>query len=165
MLPQIFTKKQHRDPHPRRPITTSSPLELVHFDVCGPMETFSLGRSLYFVTFIDDFSGFTCLYFLHHKSSTFDKFQQYLACAERHTSGKLLALQSDNGGEYISHKFIDFCAQSGIQRRLSVPYMPQRMGLAEKRNRDINDLARSMMAHAAVPKSFWAEAVATSVHI
>lgn len=157
--------KQHQDPYHRSITIYSKPLELVYSDVCGPMEARSLGHSLYFVTFIDAYSGYTCLYFLKHKSETFDKFQQWLVYAERHTQTKLQTLQSDNGGEYKSTSFLDFCKQAGIERRFTVPYTPQQMGAAEKRNRDLNDHARSMLAQASLPKSYWAEAVATAVHI
>ena len=36
--------------HTRKPCM----IDLVYFDVCGPMKTKKLGGSLYFVTFIDD---------------------------------------------------------------------------------------------------------------
>ena len=56
--------KQHRLPfnsgNSRR---ARAPLELVHFDLVGPMQTTSIGGSTYFMTFIDDFSGRTWVYF------------------------------------------------------------------------------------------------------
>ena len=42
--------KTHR--HTRKPCM----LDLVYYDVCGPMRTKTLGGSLYFVTFVDDYS-------------------------------------------------------------------------------------------------------------
>lgn len=113
--------KQKWEPHPRRPTRSDKPLDLVFTYVCGPMEVPSFGQSLYFVTYIDDFSGFTCLYFLHKKSETFHTFMKYIAYAERHTSTKLKALQSDNGGEYISTEFITYCTEAGIDRMFTTP--------------------------------------------
>lgn len=84
-------------------------LKAIGARLCGPMEVKSLDHSLYFVTFIDVYSGYTCLYFLQQKSDTFDKFQQWLVYAERHTQAKLKSLQSDNGGEYTSIAFLEFC--------------------------------------------------------
>jgi hypothetical protein len=43
-------------------------LELVHSDVFGPVSVPSLGGSLYYVSFIDDFSRKTWIYFLRKKS-------------------------------------------------------------------------------------------------
>ena len=45
-------------------------LELVHTDLCGPMQNQSIGGSFYFLKFIDDFSRKVWVYFLKHKSDT-----------------------------------------------------------------------------------------------
>ena len=46
----------------------TKPGEFIHSDVCGPMSETSPGGARYFVTFIDDASGFRYVYFLKHKS-------------------------------------------------------------------------------------------------
>ena len=40
-----------------------TPLEIVHFDICGPMQTMPIGGCKYFLTFIDDYSRKTWVYF------------------------------------------------------------------------------------------------------
>lgn len=50
-------------------------LELVHNDVFGLVKVPSLGRYIYYVSFIDDFSGNTWIYFLKKKSELFDRFK------------------------------------------------------------------------------------------
>lgn len=60
-------------------------LELVHSDVCGPIETVSKGGARYFVTFIDHFSKWTCVFRIKNKSDVFGRFQEFLAMAERQT--------------------------------------------------------------------------------
>ena len=57
------------------------PLGLVHSDVCGPLNVQARGGFEYFVTFIDDYSRYSCLYLMHRKSETFSKFQEFLAMA------------------------------------------------------------------------------------
>ncbi|MCO5572608.1 hypothetical protein L7F22_026365 [Adiantum nelumboides] len=64
-------------------------LQLVHNDVCGPMRTPSMGNSLYFVTFIDDFSRFCWVYPLKAKSDVFAIFQHYVSMVENETGCKL----------------------------------------------------------------------------
>jgi hypothetical protein len=51
-------------------------LDLVHSDVCGPMSIASISRSMYYVSFIDDFSRKTWIYFLKTKDEVFSKFQE-----------------------------------------------------------------------------------------
>jgi transposase InsO family protein len=47
------------------------------------------------------------------------------------------SLRSDNGGEYISNKFKDFCYKEGILRELIAPHNPQQNGVAERKNKMI----------------------------
>ena len=57
------------------------PLELVHSDVCGPLNIQARGGYEYFVSFIDDFSRYAYIYLMQHKSETFEKFNELqLAC-------------------------------------------------------------------------------------
>ena len=50
-------------------------LELVHNDVFGPVSVPSLGKSVYYVSFIDDFLRNTWIYFLRNKYEVFDRFK------------------------------------------------------------------------------------------
>ena len=61
------------------PISTTRKLQIVHGDLCGPMESVSLGGNKYFVTFIDDLTRCSKVYFLKHKSEVFEAFKQYEA--------------------------------------------------------------------------------------
>ena len=78
---------------------------------------------------------------------------------------KLNKFRSDGGGEYISTRFLDFCAARGIEKQLTVPYTPQQNGVAERMNRTLMEMARSMLNHANCAKTFWAEAVATAAYL
>ena len=100
------------------------PLELVHSDVCGPMPTRSLGGSQYFVTFIDDATRKVWVYTIKFKDETFACFQQFLSSVENQSGKKVTALRSDNGGEYISKQFADFCAEKGIKWEFITLYTP-----------------------------------------
>ncbi|MCO5575101.1 hypothetical protein L7F22_028898 [Adiantum nelumboides] len=70
-------------------------LQLVHNDVCGPMRTPSVGNSLYFVTFIDDFSRFCWVYPLKEKSDVFAVFQHYVSMVENETVCKVQTLRTN----------------------------------------------------------------------
>ena len=75
------------------------PLALIFSDVWGPsVET--VGRKKYYVSFIDDFSKFTWVYLIKHKSEVFQKFHDFQNLVERQFDRKILALQTDWEGEY-----------------------------------------------------------------
>jgi transposase InsO family protein len=91
-------------------------LDLIHTNVCGPMSRVSLSGCEYYVTFIDDHSRKTWIYFLKTKSEVFKRFQEFKALVENQTGRKIKVLWSNNGGEYTSIEFADFCTQQGIRR-------------------------------------------------
>ena len=58
-------------------------LEFVHSDVFGSMKVPSLGKFVYYVSFIDDFSRNTWIYFLKNKYEVFGKFKEFKALVEK----------------------------------------------------------------------------------
>eukprot|EP00253_Pinus_taeda_P035421 PITA_35421 len=88
-------------------------LELVHNDVFGPMNVPSLGNSVYYVSFIDDFSRNRWTYFLKKKSEVFDKFKEFKALVENQTKKKIKMLRTDNGGEFCSKEYEEFYKKCG----------------------------------------------------
>ncbi|MCO5592489.1 hypothetical protein L7F22_046492 [Adiantum nelumboides] len=93
-------------------------LQLVHSDVCGSMRTPSMGNSLYFVTFIDDFSRFCWVYPLKAKSDVFAIFQHYVSMVENETGCKVQTLRTNRGGEYMSGAFKDFLGKKSFRLTL-----------------------------------------------
>ena len=140
-------------------------LELVHSDVYGPTPVSSLGGKNYYVTFIDDSTRKVWVYFLKNKSDVFDTFKIWKSAVENETDLKVKCLKSDNGGEYISKEFVDYCANQGIKMIKTVPGTPQQNGVAERMNRTLNERARSMRLNAGMPKTFWADAVNTAAYL
>lgn len=118
-----------------------------------------------FLTFIDDFSRKTWVYFLKEKEEAFDAFKQLLAMAEKQSGYYIKVLRSDRGGEYTSRAFQEFCKENGIKHQLTAAYTPQQNGVSERKNRTILDMARSMLKGKHMPTSFWAEAVACAVYL
>jgi histone deacetylase 1/2 len=94
--------KSHRQlPYPKSTSVSSCPFELIFYDVWGPAPT-SVGQKNYYVSFTDDFSKFTWIYMLWFKSEVFQCFRDFQNMVERQFDCKILAVQSDWGGEYQS---------------------------------------------------------------
>ena len=62
--------------------------------------TKNLSAYEYYVTFIDDYSRNTWIYFLKNKSEVFKKFKEFKALIENHSERRIKTLRPDNGGEY-----------------------------------------------------------------
>jgi hypothetical protein len=71
-------------------------LQLVHSDVFGPVSVPSLGKSVYYVSFIDDFSRNTWIYFLRKKSEFFERFKEFKALVENQTKKRIKVLRTYN---------------------------------------------------------------------
>lgn len=140
-------------------------LEVIHSDVCGPVNVKSLGGAKYFLTLTDEMSGFTWVYFLKSKSDVFGTFKNFKTMVENEHDAKIKFFRTDGGGEYCSGEFSEFLDREGIQRQLTVPKTPQQNGTSERLNRTIVDCCRSLLLESCLPYEFWAEAVATSVFI
>jgi hypothetical protein len=71
-------------------------LDLVHTDMCGPMNRKSLSGCEYSLTFIDDYSRKTWIYFLKDKSEVFTRFQEFKALVENQSGKRIKVLRSDS---------------------------------------------------------------------
>ncbi len=157
--------KHQRTSFPKDEATRASQLlEILHTDVCKPMKITSNGGVRYFLTFIDDFSKKTHVYFFNAKGEAFEKFKQYKALVKNEIGHKIKVLRSDNGGKFVSKKFYAFLAECGIQRQTSVPYSPQQNGVAKRANITIMECARSMTLQGLEPE-FLGEVVNTTMYI
>ena len=97
------------------------------------------------MTFIDDYSKKTWVYLLKQKFQAFDVFKSFKAMAEKKSNRFIKVLRSDREGEYMSNEFMDFCKYYGIKRKFTAPYTSQQNGVAERKNRTLMNMARSMM--------------------
>ena len=84
---------------------------------------------------------------------------------ENEIGKKLKCLRSDNGGEYCSHEFEDYCSTNGIRRQIFFPRIPQENGVAERMNKTIMERARSMRLHVGLPLRMWVEAINIVVYL
>jgi transposase InsO family protein len=150
---------------PKRDSKAEGVLELIHSDVCGPMPSSSISGYVYYVSFIDDYSRKTWIYFLKSKDEVFSKFKEFKALIENLSERKIKILRSDNGGEYISKEFVNFCKDVGIKRELTTPYNPQQNGVAKRKNRTIMEVVKTMIHDQDLPMCLWAEAAMAVVYV
>ena len=90
--------KSHQLPYSISTSVSVKPLQLIFSDVWGPAPS-SVGRHTYYVSFIDDYSRFTWIYLLKKRSDVFQVFHNFQALVERKFDCKIIAMQSDWGGE------------------------------------------------------------------
>ncbi|CAJ2678716.1 unnamed protein product [Trifolium pratense] len=144
---------------------STRPFEYLHSDLWGPASVSTHGGGSYFLSIIDDYSRRVWVYIIKNKSDTFEKFKEWHTLIENQTGSKLKLLRTDNGLEFVSEQFNEFCRKLGIKRHKTVAYTPQQNGLAERMNRTLLERVRCMLLGAGLPKSFWGEAVNTAAYL
>ncbi|WVY95447.1 hypothetical protein V8G54_034535 [Vigna mungo] len=76
--------KHHRDLFViGKSVRAKKPLELIHTDICEPVEVESVGNKRYFLLFVDNYSRKIWVYFLKEKSEAFKKFKEFKVLVEK----------------------------------------------------------------------------------
>jgi transposase InsO family protein len=157
--------KNIKNPFPKRNNKAEGILELIHSDICSLMSSTSLSGYVYYVSFIDDYSCKTWVYFLKSKDEVLRKFKEFKALLENLSERKIKILRSDNGEEYTSNEFGSFWRDVGIKRELTTPYNPQQNGVAERKNRTIMEAVKTMIHDQDLSMHLWAEVTRTTVYV
>jgi transposase InsO family protein len=120
-------------------------LQLAHNDLCGPLSSPYFSGCKYFLTFIDDFSKRTWVYFLKLKRNFFDNLLAYKALIENKSGHQIQRLRTYNGGKYVNNNYRRYCTTQGIQMQHIVPYTPQQNGVFERKTDTLKEMANCMI--------------------
>ena len=159
--PRVPSRRLNRGPvYARRDLYFTT----VYSDVLGPIQPVAVGGFNYGVTFTDVSSRYRFFFPLRQKSEVLAAFQSLVA--EVTALGfHVRLLRSDNGGEYQNEAFASFCRSAMIDHRFNPPNTPQANSYSERFNRILEERARSMLYGSKLPKSLWAECMATVTYL
>jgi transposase InsO family protein len=160
-----LTGKMHQLPFPSSNKQVQSPFELVHSDLWGPAPVVSTNAFRYYLVFVDEFTKFTWVYLLKHKSDTFHTFTQFQAMVHTQFSLLIKTIRTDCGGEFTSNQFNQFCASKDMIHQVSCPHTPQQNGVAERKHRHLVQCALALLSQSTLPMSYWSYAISTAAHL
>ena len=113
-----------------------------------------LGGNCYGFVIVDDYYRFTWTLFLATKDDIFDAFAIFVKIIQNQISLKTISLRRDHGGEFVNHRFKDFCDEFGISHNFSWPRTPKQNDVVERKNRVLEELAMTMLNEMNLPKYF-----------
>ncbi|GJV09515.1 retrovirus-related pol polyprotein from transposon TNT 1-94 [Tanacetum coccineum] len=122
-------------------------------------------KKMYCLVVTDDYSRFTWVFFLASKDETSGILKSFITRIENLVDHKVKVIRCDNGTEFKNREMNMFCEKKGILRQYSVARTPQQNGVAERRNRTLIEVARTMLANSKLPTTFKAEAVNTACYV
>lgn len=148
-------KKMTRLPFPKYSKSESSaPLDLIHTNVCGLMQTQTPSGKRYLVSFIDNYSSFTFICLLAHKSEVEKTLKQFIEFCKTKYGCKPKTIRSDRGREYTGRNITDLLKYEDIKIQLTAAFSPQQNGKAKRKNRTLIKMARCMLVDTDLPNIF-----------
>ena len=114
------------------------------------------------------------IYLLRNKNEALDAFKVFKAKVEKQCKKQIKIMRMDKGGEYYGRYIEDgqapgpfgkFLQKHGIVALYIMPGSPPQNGVAERRNRTLKDIVRSMRRNSKLPESIFTEALETTVYI
>nr|GEU32497.1 hypothetical protein [Tanacetum cinerariifolium] len=108
---------------------------------------------------------FIWTFFLRTKDETSSILRNFITEIENLKDLKVKIIRCDNEGEFKNQEMNEFCTKKGIKREFSNARTPKQNKVAERRNRTLIEAARTMLADAKLPVTFWAEAVNTACYV
>nr|GEZ73046.1 putative ribonuclease H-like domain-containing protein [Tanacetum cinerariifolium] len=105
---------------------------------------------------------FTWTFFLRTKDETSSILRNFITKIENLKDLKVKIIKYDNRGEFKNKEMNEFCTKKGIRKEFNNVRTPQQNGVVERRNRTLIEAARTMLADAKLPVTFWTEAVNTA---
>jgi transposase InsO family protein len=144
---------------------TEKSLEVIHGDLVGPISPPTNGGARYFLTLVDQHTGFINISLLVEKSDATDAILEFKTHFEKQTGNQIKKLITDGGGEFCNKTLSKILKESGIQHNVSLPYTPQHNGIAERANRTVIEMTRCLLIQANMAAEWWGEAAVTATCI
>ena len=127
---------------------------MLHMDIFGPVSTQSLGGKKYTLVIVDEYSRYTWVFFLKHKSEAAEEIISFVKKMEVLNGNQVKQIRSDHGIDFRNHLLEYFCVDKGISQNFSSMRTPQQNGIAERRNITLIEVARSMIAESGLKNYF-----------
>ncbi|KAI3690613.1 hypothetical protein L2E82_48745 [Cichorium intybus] len=144
--------------------STFAPFDIIHCDL-WTSPVISKSGYKYYMVLIDNFTHYVWIYPLKYKSETFTNFQKFHKFIHTQFNRKIKSFQCDLSGEFDNNDFKTFAHTHGLVFRFSCPQTSQQNGRAERMIRRLNDIIRTLLIHAHLPKSFWVEALHSATYL
>ncbi|GJX06833.1 putative ribonuclease H-like domain-containing protein [Tanacetum coccineum] len=112
-----------------------------------------------------DYYRFSWVFFLATKNETSGILKSFITGVENLIDQRVKVIRCDNGTEFKNKEMNQFCKRKGIKREFSVARTSQQNKVAERKNRTLIKVARTMLADSKLPTTFWVEAVNTACYL
>ncbi|GJW95225.1 retrovirus-related pol polyprotein from transposon TNT 1-94 [Tanacetum coccineum] len=157
--------KSKKESHSYKPEpSTNEKLQMLHMDLCGPMQVESINKKRYILFIVDDYSHFTWVKFLRSKDEALEIIIKILKQAQVSLNATLRYLRTDNDTEFINLTLRNYTKEVGITHNTFTARILEQNGIVKRRNHTLVEAARTMLIFSKSPLFLWAEVVATACY-
>ena len=150
------------------------PLQCLHADLVGPVTTTNrrnhprcptIGGSIYALVVTDEYTHAVWVKLLWNKSEAAAELIKLVTQIQIRTGRVVERFHSDGGGEFMGSTFRSFLDNQGTRFTRSTPSTPSHNGIAERMNRTLFEITRTLLIESAAPDVMWGEALLWAAHL
>nr|GEX42778.1 hypothetical protein [Tanacetum cinerariifolium] len=157
--------KSMKEYYPYKPEpSTNAKLQMLHMNLCGPMQVESINKKKYILLIVDDYSRFTWVKFLRSEDEAREIIIKFLKQAQVSLNAIVRYLRTENGTEFLNQTLQNYMKYVGITHNTSTTRTSQQNSVVERRNHMLVEAARTMLIFYKSLLFLWAEAVAIACY-
>nr|GEU43728.1 retrovirus-related Pol polyprotein from transposon TNT 1-94 [Tanacetum cinerariifolium] len=127
-------KAKRKSFHAKLTPSSKRRLQLLHMDLCGPMQVVSINGKIYALVIVDDYSRYTWTHFLRFKDETPEVLIDFLRLVQRGVLSQVRVVRTDKGMKFLNQPLHAYFAVEGILYQTSLARTPEQNGVVERRN-------------------------------
>lgn len=153
---------------------TDYPIQCLHADLVGPVTTTNsrnhprcptIGGSIYALIVTDEYTHTVWVKLLWNKSEATAELIKLITQVQIRTGRTVERFHSDGGGEFIGSIFRSFLDTQGTRFTRTTPSTPSHNGIAERMNRTLFEITRTLLIESAASDVMWGEALLWAAHL
>ncbi|KAJ9538263.1 LOW QUALITY PROTEIN: hypothetical protein OSB04_030996 [Centaurea solstitialis] len=139
--------------------------DIIHLDVWGPYKVSTKEGFKYFLTVVDDYTRSVWVYLMKGKDEVYENIVSFTNMIQTQFHKCIKNFRTDNGTEFVNHKFSQFTKGMGIIHQTSCVYTPQQNGVVERKHRHLLNVARALLFQSGLPLNMWHECILTATYL
>ena len=161
---ECLTGKATRAASSSNPVRATKALINLSIDLWGPATTRSRQGHYYFLTCYDDFSRYVYTAPLKSKDNALVALIEYVHLVENQLERTVKTIRSDQGGEFSSNQFKQWCGSKGIEQTFTPAAAHNQNSRVERIHLTLMNDVRTMLIDSMLPKTFWVDALQHAVY-
>ena len=143
----------------------SKPFFLIHGDIWGPSRIQNITGARWFLLLIDDHTRVSWNFLMKEKSETSYILQAFHKMIQNQFQDNVQVFKTNNVCDFFNFVLGPYLESNGIVHQSSCMDTPQQNGVAERKNRHLLKVARSLLFTSHVPKRLWGDAILTATYL